>query len=115
MSSDGSLAFDIAAGVGAGLTCATYILAVLDSIGLALLDEQTWSARPDDAAWQERILALLRETPGVPLAHLQAVMNTVGIERIRPEEVAGCFASFPSPFNFENATSLGAQILEELG
>jgi len=73
---------------GRGLTCATFVVAVLKAAGLNLLAIWTWQERPDDETWRRSIIAALRRNP----ANRQQA-DHVGREgtctRFRPEEVAG--------------------------
>lgn len=96
-----------------GLTCATFVVAVLRGAGVHLLDEASWRPRPEDAGWQRKIVALL-ERHGAPEAHVDAVRSQVGCARIRPEEVAASAAATSVPASFEHATTWGPSLLERL-
>lgn len=73
---------------GRGLTCATFVIAVLKAAGFTLLDVLSWQARPEDEAWRQLIIAALR---GNPSNRQQAdhIEREGACSRFRPEEVAG--------------------------
>lgn len=79
---------------GRGLTCASFVVAVLAAAGFSFLDVATWSAREDDKPWVEKICGLL-ESNGAPEQAEHIRKNERGI-RLRPAEVAGG-AREPSP------------------
>lgn len=98
--------------LGRGLTCATFIVAVLEHLGFQLLEQHTWpSTRADDVAWQEGILAALAKT-GVSQAHVDALSNDVGSTRFRPEEVCGATVLAPDwPVAFADARVVAEEVL----
>lgn len=67
---------------GEGLTCATFVLAMFKSIGVSLVDLDSWEPRPCDVWWQEHIL------PRTTTAHAELLRAQLGSIRYRPEEVA---------------------------
>lgn len=83
---------------GEGLTCATYILAVLDdALSLPLIIYDTWPVgRPDDVAWAETILDMLaNHEPRASEDHIAVQRELLpDVVRYRPEEVAAAFAIF---------------------
>jgi hypothetical protein len=74
--------------LGKGLTCATFILAVLRGHGLLPVDETTWLPRAEDVDWQTAIIEDL-EASGAEQDHIEAVRNDIGAKRFRPAEVVG--------------------------
>lgn len=96
-----------------GLTCATFIIAVFQAVGLKLLDLDSWPARPDDVQWQQSILDMLRQQ-GASADHLRSVDREVGAVRFRPEEVGGAAAHAPWPVGFGDASRIGEQIVDLL-
>lgn len=90
-----------------GMTCATFVLAVLDSAGVPLLKTADWKSRPEDAAWHDWIVAQLRKTAGVSKAHADNVAAEKGCARFRPEEVAGACAGSRRPLGFVIVPALG--------
>lgn len=99
---------------GAGLTCATFLLAFFNNLGFEILDIQSWQNRPDDEQWQRNIFDHLR-------SHLDEV-SAPTVEcligqayRYRPEEVVGAIGSYQdSPLSFTQAVSIGQQLLAEM-
>lgn len=96
-----------------GLTCATFVLAILELANVHLVDMATWKDRDGDAAWKDKILLALRRH-GADDAHLAAVRADFGAVRIRPEDVGGAGTVSPLPSAFTAATARGALVLEEL-
>lgn len=99
--------------IGKGLTCATFIAAILAGYGHPLVTND-WPSRPEDEAWAEQILAML-ENRASP-EHIDAVKADIGAARYRPEEIVGS-ATRPSedwPVSFVDAVSVASAILREL-
>ncbi|MCI0643159.1 MAG: hypothetical protein L0Y72_18235 [Gemmataceae bacterium] len=96
-----------------GLTCATFVLAVFEFASIRLLDYTTWRPREDDSLWQQRIVEMLEEQDA-DAEHVEAVRQTVGCLRFRPEEVAAGAALFPPTASFDSTCELATQILERL-
>jgi hypothetical protein len=81
-----------------GLTCATFILAVLRSVGVTLVDEGSWPIRK---AEDERFLdALSRFATTEHMAILRREVAD-GVKRIWPDEVIGAcmVSSLPAAFD----------------
>lgn len=72
-----------------GLTCATFVTEVCQGVGLDILNESSWTARPADENWINQILAMLNDPrSGADQAHIIHVQASFNGIRIRPEEVA---------------------------
>lgn len=100
-----------------GLTCATFVLAVLEGAGLALVKFEDWPARAEDQIWHSRVVAWLRadhdERPEVvSLSHVRGVASELGCARLRPEEVAaaGSHPVFDWPVTFHDASAAGVRL-----
>ena len=100
---------------GKGLTCATFILAILHAWGHSLIDEPTWPERDDDVAFREYILSLYAEQ-AVPDEFVSAVTSQPNVARIKPSEVCGAATVHHSdwPVTFENAVELAQRITADL-
>ena len=97
---------------GRGLTCATFLLSVMKTIGYDILDVSNWpTTRPGDAEWQGRILELLE--PRAP-EHADAVRRDLPCARFRPEEVTGAAATAGWPHNFVQAEKAAAEVLADM-
>jgi hypothetical protein len=88
-----------------GLTCATFVLAVLHGAGLDVVDFTGWPTRGDDVAWHDYIVRKLEEyrqryPDRVTLDHIRGVRAERGCSRLRPEEVAAACAQSPLPARF---------------
>lgn len=92
-----------------GLTCATFVLALLRATGVELLDVSTWPTRPDDTAWHAEVLALLQRHGASP-DHIARVRSEVGCARFRPQEVAGACSGGAFPTSFASARAAASRI-----
>ena len=97
----------------AGLTCATFVLAIFDYARVPLCIYGSWPNRSGDAEWQRSIIEQLKQDDASP-EHIAAIEKEVGALRYRPEDVAGCAASDAIPCSFEIAEPLSRAILEKL-
>jgi hypothetical protein len=98
----------------AGLTCASFVLAVFDSAGIRLADYATWpQQRAGDLEWQQFVIQQL-EANGADAKHIACVKNETGAVRYRPEDVAGCAAADQLPCPFSIAKPLSEKILKQL-
>lgn len=72
---------------GAGLTCATFVLALFSDFSIPLVDFESWPKnRGGDFQWVRKILRLLRKY--LPDAYwLEQVRRRNALSRFRPEEV----------------------------
>lgn len=82
---DGSVSL---VGKEVGLTCATFVLAILHWAQLVPLRLDSWEARSGDLEWHARIVQVLKDTSGVSEEHLRAVEEEKGCARFRPADVA---------------------------
>lgn len=97
-----------------GLTCATFVKAVLLGFGRVILDDATWQLRQDDTRWQGRIHQGLRNG-GASEEFLTAQEQNVGrVARFRPEEVAAAAASEDIPLGFAQAEPRGREWVDAL-
>jgi hypothetical protein len=93
---DPELVFDISghwSGLndGRGLTCATFVLKVFQSVGMEVVDRSNWPITDDDRAAQRRLANYLRrEGYGEQAAIIESEIVRK-IHRISPEQVAGAF------------------------
>lgn len=97
-----------------GLTCATFVLAVLEAAGIALIDYANWPAnREGDDEWRAFVIgALAQEAANVE--HVKAVRSATPGTRYRPEDVAAAAACFPPPATFDQTRPVVAEILSKL-
>lgn len=94
-----------------GLTCATFVLAVFDSVGVAFIEYDSWPIRPGDHRWQEFIAKYLK----LPRDHVDRMkQEKIEVPRYKPCEVAGAFASSKYPVSFSRASRLGRKLRMEM-
>jgi hypothetical protein len=70
-----------------GLTCATFVVSFLDSMGVQLVDLSSWEQRDTDHDWKVAVISFMNNS-GIPLAHIANVAAEELNFRVRPEEVA---------------------------
>ena len=94
-----------------GLTCATYVTCVFESISLPFLDATTWPRdRDGDVEWRDSIVANLERTPG-RAAHAAQVRAGAYDARIRPEDVASAAIQEDWRISFDTAQPIAAEML----
>lgn len=72
---------------GQGLTCATFIVALFDELGIPFLDTGGWESRDGDSIWAEGILAMISES--MTHEHVEAQRERLGETiRVRPSDIA---------------------------
>ena len=100
--------------LGKGLTCATYIVAILKSLGFPLLLEETWPTdRTSDDSWQRAVIDALRND-GAGEDYVEATQKDVGAKRFRPSEVVGSATRAPWPVAFQDAAELAASVVADV-
>lgn len=94
-----------------GLTCASFVLAVYDAVGVRLAEYSTWPAdRAGDRDWQADVVRRLEEAGACEPSHLARLKVDVGAVRYRPEEVVAATALAKPTCAFDAAASLGAEV-----
>lgn len=100
---------------GRGLTCATFVTALLRHLGYELIDRATWPERETDTNWRAGMIDLIRQYGGDD-DHVDALLSSPFAVRIRPEEVAGAsgveFGDWP--VDYDSAYELAEEIVAEL-
>lgn len=100
---------------GRGLTCATFVTAVLSHLGLEVIDRDSWPERETDADWRANMIGLV-ENNGGDAVHAEALRSNPVAARIRPEEVAGASAVDFAEWSvaYDRAHELAEKIVTEL-
>lgn len=80
----------------AGLTCATFVIQVLRSQGLQIIDFDKWQHRQADKRWQMQTVQKLERRASREHIQYQRKKIQEGAARFKPEEVAVA-ASLPNP------------------
>lgn len=98
-----------------GLTCATFVLAVFDTVGLALVRYETWP-KPDkkDIERQEELARRLEQDKQVSREHARAFRGEVGNIRYRPLEVAGAATNDSWPSEHKYAARVAVRVRRKL-
>jgi hypothetical protein len=115
----GGCCFDLGTGefipppIGKGLTCSTFITSVLRSLGFDVLKEDEWPERPEDVAFGQKIVDMLRGTHANE-DHIQAVRADIGARRFRPEEVVGAVTLSTWPVAFAEARAVAEAVIMDL-
>ncbi len=99
-----------------GFTCATFVLAVFESVGLRILDIATVVDDPvQTQANRHSLIAFLRAHGPVNGALLERLERTIGQPRIAPECVAGAMLDRPHPMPYARALELAQHVLQQMG
>ena len=99
---------------GDGLTCATFMMALMQTLGCPLFNPDEWPVRDDDSTWHEGVIAALEAEPTVTQQHTDAIRATPKGARFRPQEVAGSFSELGAPIPFSQAEALGREVATEV-
>lgn len=99
-----------------GLTCATFILAVLKRAQIILIELSDWQKRPNDLEWQEIVLEIYKKiNKKNPEEYTEALIEhytqNLNCFRYRPEEVAAASAAPELPTNFNYCSEYGSQVI----
>jgi hypothetical protein len=99
-------------GPGVGLTCATFVCAVFNSLSLPLIDdEEGWPVdRPEDSMWRWHMLGALKYST----ERVFAARSTPPDPRIKPEEVVAAFGQDPWPVDYVRVRAIAQQIVDEV-
>lgn len=75
-----------------GLTCSTFILSILNSVSIKLIDIENWKERSEDKEWQKNILGFYeeksKENPKQYENLLSHYKNNLGCFRFNPIDIA---------------------------
>lgn len=97
-----------------GLTCASFVAVLFESVNAPLIELSTWHERDparkaeDDTAQQRLVDALAVRHP----TQAALVQREVGCPRIRPEEIAAASGIAPQPVAFDRAEAGGRVVAE---
>ena len=81
--------------LGEGLTCATFVLTILETLNLHMLDKNSWTQRQADMEWQMSVVGYIFSRDQL---RAMTMKNSIGkATRFRPEEVfaAACVMGEP--------------------
>ena len=98
--------------IGIGLTCSTFILAILKMAEIVPLDLPSWQARIDDTIVQGRQIEAMKFKMGSE--YTAALEKQVGDVRVRPEEIIVGVTTEPRPVNFDKAKEDAEKVIEDL-
>lgn len=99
---------------GDSLTCATFVLCILENYGFKIINRDTWHITEEDKLWQKNILADLEKYLNRHFFDMQ--MAAIGkFPRFRPEQVVGacCYFDF-EPLDYDATQKAAQEVLNEL-
>lgn len=98
-----------------GLTCSSFVVDVLRSVGVNLIDDSTWKASEENVEWGNKVVELLTSF-GASAEHIESVKSNSNGLRLIPFEVgaAADAARHAWPLAFENATAAAVFAKAEL-
>lgn len=94
-----------------GLTCSTFVMAVLESHGIFLCDKDSWPEREDDKEIRKRIIAIYKKDPRLPDPHIKIMESELSCVRYRPEEVLCSSGKYPLPSKFIEVIDCSKKVL----
>lgn len=92
-----------------GLTCASFVLAVFEAVGVDLVEYLPWEKGPKDEAWQHWIT---KEIGKDDAGHAQRLAEQIPALRYQPYQVFGASLAGSIPVDFEEAEALGVRARE---
>lgn len=98
-----------------GVTCATFILTLFDSVGINLLDWHNWEERLEDKVWFSKLIRLIeyhryRGDLEMSEDHLNNLKSEENCKKIRPEEVFVSAYCNDLPMKFLCSSTMGTNI-----
>jgi hypothetical protein len=100
-------------GMGHGLTCATFVMAIFDTYSIPLLHTSRWPpADLDDQLWQTKMVGRVKGKSGAIVA--DATAKYIGQPRFKPQHVAAGAVDPKRPLTHSDAVKLGERIMREL-
>nr|PMI26883.1 hypothetical protein BCU48_20355 [Vibrio splendidus] len=105
--------------VGDGLTCASFVLKLIESQGYGLIDASDWPNRNDDYDWQKESIFSLKDEMmfcDEDQEHIAIQLEKAerGSIRFRPEEVGASVTLDEAPNNFTTLAPISIQLIEQL-
>lgn len=97
--------------INIGLTCSSFVLAILSFIGFDLIDYNSWPTDYKEAKeWQVKMISLLSQSPRKEKEHIDILEKQVGNTRYLPQQV---FASASSPpMGYDKANELSLKVIK---
>jgi hypothetical protein len=93
-----------------GLTCSTFVMAVLERNGYTLCKKETWPEREDDHLIREEIVSFFRKGNRIPEDHIKIMESELTCVRFRPEEVLCASAKYPLPCNYDEIQECSSKV-----
>lgn len=98
-----------------GVTCATFILTIFESVGLDIIDWKNWENRPEDKVWFDGLIRTIeigriRGWFNISDEHLENLRSEEHCKKIRPEEIHSIVYCNSYPMKFECSSAIGKYI-----
>ena len=97
--------------LGDGLTCATYVLEILQTFGHKPFVFSQWVATQPDIDWQKATIAENEAKYPNDIAHFSAERSNIGGARFRPEHITASGKENKWPVSQESADTGGAAVI----
>jgi hypothetical protein len=111
--SDGVITYNYET-LGDSLTCATFVLCILEQFGYEIIDRDTWEIQEGDIEWQEKIVECLKDWLSPEFYEIQKA-NIGKVARYSPEQIIGASCIYEGiPVCYEDALKAGDIIIEQL-
>ena len=87
---DGSHVY-VGHGKGEGLTCATFVMSVLEYNAFKIVDKSTWQTTLSDRNWCSEIISNLTRSGITDQQHISTMRAAISkVTRFKPEQIYGC-------------------------
>ncbi|MGA1931698.1 hypothetical protein ACH5BF_03120 [Arcobacter sp. YIC-464] len=99
-----------------GLTCATFVIRTLQSLGYNIINLDGWEIREEDKDWQEKIISALKNYWKTTDEFVTKQKEYIGnVPRFKPNEVVAATANADKrPLEQETVIELGEKLLEDI-
>lgn len=103
-----------------GVTCATFILTLFESVGLEILDWKNWESRTkEDSEWFLKLIRLIeiernRGRLTMSEEHLSNLKSEQNCQKIRPEEIFAINYCSELPMTFICSSTIGKNVRQYL-
>lgn len=100
-----------------GLTCATFVLAVMHAAGLQLVEYKSWPHRKEDIEFQQDVIDGMKSGVygTVAAEHIDRVKASKGALRFKPLEVAAASVCDVYPVTFVQMDEMRPKLLVHVG
>lgn len=100
-----------------GLSCSTFVIAILEGAGLSFINFKDWKSRPEDIKAHKQLVEMLEKHKtqfNISDEHIANVKKEITSLRCKPHEIAGAATNETPPSDFNYCENTGKGIYELL-